>query len=493
MDFKAFFVACLSAAMTIAGMILVTVPILAQEGQPPEDGRIIIGTGHDYPPYSFLGEQGEPTGFNVELTRAIAEATGLDVEIDYRSWGEIRPALESGEIDAIAGMFYSVERDKVVDFTPPYAIVHHAIFAREGALEIETEGGLRRKELIVMQGDIMHDYVMESGLSERPVLVKDPAEALQLLASGRHDYALIAKLPALYWSRELELSNIVTIGPLLRPSRYCFAVKEGSSELLFRLSEGLAMVKESGRFAEIWDEWLGTLEPEELRVRDVLRYAAVVLIPLLGLLVVVVLWMWSLRTQVARRTADLGMENAVRRRAEDALRESERVLLESQSVAQIGSYVFDIPARGWKGSSVLDRIFGIDEDHERSVKGWLAIIHPDDRQPMIHYFVHDVAKGHGSLDIEYRIVRHCDGIERWVLNLGRVEFDARDEPYSMVGTIQDITEHKQAEEALSKKMKELEVFNDAAVGRELKVNELRTEVNGLLRQMNREPKYQSAE
>jgi len=279
----------------MVSMTLVTAPILAQEEQlqaprrgpstslrtnsGQENGRIIVGTEQDYPPYSFLDEKGEPTGFNVELTRAIAEAAGLDVEIDYRPWAEIREDLESGKINAISGMYYSQERDELVDFSPPYAVVHHAIFAREDAPEIESEEELRGKDLIVMQGDIMHDYVIENGLSERPVVVEDQAEALRLLASGQHDYALIAKLPGLYWVRELRLSNVVIVGPSLRPSRYCYAVKEGDSELLFRLSEGLAIVKETGQYREIYDKWLGMLEPQRVPTGATLKYVAFVLLP----------------------------------------------------------------------------------------------------------------------------------------------------------------------------------------------------------------------
>ena len=47
--------------------------------------------------------------------------------------------------------------------------------------------------------------------------------ALRQLASGRHDYALVAKLPGLYWVRELKLNNLEVTGPVLRPSEYCYA------------------------------------------------------------------------------------------------------------------------------------------------------------------------------------------------------------------------------------------------------------------------------
>ena len=230
----------------MVGMMLVTAPGIAAEGQVAESPRIIVGGDYNYPPYEFLDENGNPMGYNVELTRAIAETMGMNVEIKLGPWGEIRKALESGEIDTIHGMFYSEERNKAVDFSPPHTIVHHAIFARRDTPKIESVEELRGKDIIVMRGDIMHDYVLENGLSDSPVLAETQADALRLLSSGEHDYALVAKLPGLYWVRELKLSNIVTVG-LFLPSKYChaeycYAVKNGNTALLARFSEGLAIL-----------------------------------------------------------------------------------------------------------------------------------------------------------------------------------------------------------------------------------------------------------
>lgn len=250
---------CLAWFLLVLG-VLCAAPVSAADAQSQEHS-IIIGMGLDYPPYSQLGENDEPVGFNLEVIRALARTTGLDVEIDYRPWGEIRDDLENGSIDAICGMYYSEERDRLVDFSQPFTIVHHAAFARKGANDLESPQQLRGKKLIVIRGDILHDLVLEEGYCDTPILADDQTGAFKALASGRGDYALMAKLPGIYCARELGL-DVGPVGLALWASQCCFAVKKGNRELLGRLREGLALLIQSGRLKEISDKWLGSLERE---------------------------------------------------------------------------------------------------------------------------------------------------------------------------------------------------------------------------------------
>jgi PAS domain S-box-containing protein len=135
-----------------------------------------------------------------------------------------------------------------------------------------------------------------------------------------------------------------------------------------------------------------------------------------------------------------------KKKAEDALQESERVLRESQRIAHLGSYVTDLSTGFFASSQVLDEIFGIDEHYVRSVEGWSALIHPAWQQTMKDYLVQEVLGKGLSFDKEYKIIQQNTGEERWVHGLGRLEFDAFGAPKKMIGTIRDITDHKRAEE-----------------------------------------------
>lgn len=144
-----------------------------------------------------------------------------------------------------------------------------------------------------------------------------------------------------------------------------------------------------------------------------------------------------------------------RKEAEDALRESERLLRESQSRARLGSYALDINTGLWKCSAILEEIFGISAEYPHTVEGWEALVHPDDRAMMSAYLRDEVIGRKQAFEKEYRIVRQDSRAWRWVRGLGGLEFDDHGNPVKMHGTIQDIHERKLAELELERLNRDL--------------------------------------
>ncbi|MFO1478270.1 MAG: PAS domain S-box protein [Verrucomicrobiota bacterium] len=152
-----------------------------------------------------------------------------------------------------------------------------------------------------------------------------------------------------------------------------------------------------------------------------------------------------------------------RRSAEAALRESAERLLHVQRIAQLGTYTLDARTGLWTSSRLLDEIFGIaDELFVKDVSGWTQIIHPDDRVRMLQHFQDHVLGHLQPFDQEYRILRLNDREERWVHGRGELVLDTQGRPTQMIGTIQDITERKRAEDELRQSQQRFQILTEAS-------------------------------
>jgi polar amino acid transport system substrate-binding protein len=316
-------------------LLLIPLPLSAEE-EPSQERPLIIGGDSNYPPYEYLDEFNLPAGYNIELTKAVARVMGLDISIRLDSWGKMRRGLEQGDVDLLMGMAHTRERQQQVDFSIPHAKVHQSIWIRNGNVTISSVRDLAGKEVIVMKGSVMHDFMLEREIPANLFLVSTLADALRLLASGHHDCALVAKLPGEYLLSELQLDNIHPIAKSLVEQNYGFAVKKGQQELLARFNEGLTLLKKTGEYRRIREKWLGVLQSDGVSWASIIRYGALLLGPLLLGLVLISLWSRTLRRQVALRTEELEREIVERKRGAEELQVRQRQLLHADNMTSLG-------------------------------------------------------------------------------------------------------------------------------------------------------------
>ncbi|MBI4526770.1 MAG: DUF4118 domain-containing protein, partial [Deltaproteobacteria bacterium] len=141
-----------------------------------------------------------------------------------------------------------------------------------------------------------------------------------------------------------------------------------------------------------------------------------------------------------------------RQRADEALRASEANLNRAQEIAHLGSWHLDVMRSRLMWSDEVFRIFGIPKGTVLTYETFLGMVHPEDRESVDKAWT--AALRGAPYDIEHRIL--VDGLLKWVRERAQVEFDTVGNAVEGIGTVQDITERKRAEEEIRTLNAELE-------------------------------------
>jgi len=276
------------------------------EGRP----TIVVGDDIAYPPYSFIDENGNPSGFNLELITAVANAMGYNVEIKLDTWTNTLKALENGEIDLISGMFKSEERSETFTFSIRTAITGGEIFSTEKN-SIKKIEDLKNKQVVVQKDDIIHEYLKkenkEKNLNIEFVPVDTIYKAFELLEKGEYQYAGLVKIPGSYIKNYVNIDEVYPQNIQFSFKDYSFATVKDNENLIYIVNGGLSIIKSSGKYDEIYDKWLGVYEENSYRgfIRENFWIIISILFITLFLLVTIIV----LRVIIKKRTEELSKSN----------------------------------------------------------------------------------------------------------------------------------------------------------------------------------------
>ena len=365
--------------LAAALLLLFAIPLWVQPAWSDAHDILVVRADDDFCPYSYL-DNGVPTGFSIDVMRAVAEVMGITIKIDLAPWEEVRRQMEQGEILILAGMFDSPERQKLVDFSTPHIIVTPTLFVRQGS-PLHSLDDLRRIEhpsIIVQNRDIMHDFVTKRFPDANIIVVKRLEEVLPLLASSTYDAALQGRLQGLSVAQREGLENIKAVGPPLEPHRLCFAVAKGHTELLAQLNEGLVIIHDNGTYQSIHDKWFGVFDEKALSNRALLFGIGV--LSLLGLaLAASLLWSRSLKRKVREKTLALETELTERLRAEQELSASRKRFEDVVQESPLGLAIVDIKGRFLLRNKAFGELFGYPAVDLPDVDTWLKLAYPSRR------------------------------------------------------------------------------------------------------------------
>lgn len=175
------------------------------------------------------------------------------------------------------------------------------------------------------------------------------------------------------------------------------------------------------------------------------------------------------------------------RQAEEALKRSKELHAETESIGKVGGWSFNIDTLAQEWTEEVYRIHELEILPNPGVETGINY-YTEESKPIIRRAVQRAIEYGEDYDLELEIIT-AKGNVRAVHTIGKSDLKNR----RIHGFFQDITEHKQAEQALLAKMDELERFHKLTVGRELTMIELKKEVNELLNLLGKESKYKIVE
>lgn len=182
---------------------MILVAMLAFAGVSAVAESLTMCTNVAFPPYEFYGDDGQPTGIDVEIAKAIAAKLGYELEVVDIEFAQCIPGVQSGKYDfSAAGMTVTDERKQMVQFTDTYATGIQSIIVPEACEAeglddfVEENGSVKVGVQMATTGDLYTtwDYEDEGkGTVER---YASGAAAVQALLAGKVDCVVIDNEPA---------------------------------------------------------------------------------------------------------------------------------------------------------------------------------------------------------------------------------------------------------------------------------------------------------
>lgn len=251
--------AVLLAALMLSSLLAVTVSadgdLLAQIR---EQGTIIIGLEGDWAPWSFVDENDELTGFDVEVARAIAAKLGVEVQFIPGEWDGLFAGMDAGRYDiVINGVEVTPERTEKYDFTDPYAYIRTALIVRGDNESIKTFDDLKGKKTANSIASTYMNLAEDYGATCYGVDTLD--ETLTMVLQGRVDATLNAIVSYTDYMAQHPDANLKVAATTEDASNVAIPVRKGeeTASLMEAINVAVAQLHEEGVIAELSLKYFG--------------------------------------------------------------------------------------------------------------------------------------------------------------------------------------------------------------------------------------------
>ena len=245
--------------LSIFVLVLSALVLGACGGGSSDLGTVTFGTNAEYPPFEFVDEAGDITGFDIELLAAIAEAGGFEYGLVNTRWDGIFVALASGEFDGvISASTITEEREEIVNFSDPYFNAGQVVTIQKGNTEITTPEDLTGKKVGVQLGTTGDLWLTDDLDGVEVMRYDENTLAFEALASGSIDAVAADNAVAADIIRANPEMELTLIDGVFTEELYGIAINQDNAALLEAVNAGLAAIMEDGTYDEIYNKYLGT-------------------------------------------------------------------------------------------------------------------------------------------------------------------------------------------------------------------------------------------
>ncbi|MEA1065300.1 cystine ABC transporter substrate-binding protein [Erwinia sp. HR93] len=221
-------------------------------------GTLKVGLEGTYPPFSFQGEDGKLTGFEVEFAQALAQRLGVKASLKPTRWDGMLASLDSKRIDMVINQVtLSKERQQKYDFSEPYTVSGIQTLVKKGnEKQITKASDLKDKKVGVGLGTNYELWLRENVQGVDVRTYDDDATKYQDLRIGRIDAILIDRLAALDLVKKTHNTLAVAGAPFSRLTSGV-ALRKGNPEMLAAINRAIDAMKRDGSLAKISQKWFG--------------------------------------------------------------------------------------------------------------------------------------------------------------------------------------------------------------------------------------------
>ena len=231
-------------------LIILSLILLLITGCSKKENKLVLVTEAGFAPYEYY-QDGEIVGVDIDIAKYIAESLGLELEVKDVAFDSIINEVKTGKADiGAAGISYSEERAKQVDFTINYATSKQVVIVKSDSTitNIQDLNNIKNLKVAVQLGTVADTYITDNYKNATITRQKKVLAAIQDLKTNKVDCVVLDELPAKEMLKEYNDLKILS-DPLFEDN-YGMVVKKGNEELLNSVNQTLEKLKNEGKIDE---------------------------------------------------------------------------------------------------------------------------------------------------------------------------------------------------------------------------------------------------